>query len=66
MDMIGAVEAAVDRIIVEKYGEVFSFAHDILKQSCYELMFQEEQSNNHFLIGSVLIGKAGTEQIYCH
>jgi hypothetical protein len=56
MDMIGAVEAAVDRIIVEKYGEVFSFAHDILKQSCYELMFQEEQ----------LIGKAGTEQIYCH
>ena len=56
--MIDALAAAVDKSIVEKHGEVYSFAHDILEQSAYELMSREEQSNNHLLIGSVLVDKA--------
>ncbi|KAL3804823.1 hypothetical protein HJC23_006595 [Cyclotella cryptica] len=58
VNIINALVVAIDRNIVEKQGEVYKFAHDILEQSAYDMMSPQEQSTSHLLIGSELLDNA--------
>jgi predicted ATPase len=58
INMMDHLAVAIDRNIIEKHGQVYRFAHDILEQGLYDMMSRLEQSNNHLLIGLELIKEA--------
>ena len=61
-EFIACLDSAVDENILEKNGDsAYNFVHDMLKQSAYAVMSEEEKGEKHFWIGMQLIANASTD-----
>jgi len=58
-EFITCLDSAVEENILEKNeDDSCSFAHDMLKQSAYAIMTEEEKGENHFWVGMHLLDNA--------
>eukprot|EP00984_Skeletonema_dohrnii_P020820 scaffold10231_cov140-Skeletonema_dohrnii-CCMP3373.AAC.1 len=61
-EFIACLDLAVGENILEKSGDsAYSFVHDMLKQSAYAVMSEEEKGEKHFWIGMKLIANASAD-----
>jgi predicted ATPase len=61
-EFIACLDLAVGENILEKSGDsAYSFVHDMLKQSAYAVMSEEEKGEKHFWIGMHLIANASAD-----